>query len=281
MANDFFTSKYGNYRSLPWWRKRGAGPVVDALYDVRLGMNKSYRELEKGMAQQPALRVLITGVEVPSRASDMDRVMADMASAKHQVVRKKAELHKGKGKFQNINLGLAGLDVNEFDWLLVIDDDVSLPRNFLDKFLYLSESAELKLCQPAHKVHSYISYGVTQRHWNSLVRTTRFVECGPITAFRREMFPLVVPFPELRWAWGNDVAWAELARRHGYRIGIVDGTPIGHLRPVAGSYSGQEARDEGEAYLNSCGVELSRFEALQTEAVFTSLEAAGRGVAQR
>jgi hypothetical protein len=272
MATDFFESQYGNYIDLPFWRRRRAGLVMDSLFGARLAMNGSYRRLAEETASAARLNVLIMGVNVPSRTRDLENVLGAMTSKRHRVVRKMAVLHEGKGKFQNINLGLAEVDVNEFDWMIVTDDDVSLPANFLDNFLFLAEKTELKLCQPSHKFLSYASYAVTQRRWNSLVRVTHFVECGPITAFRREMFPLVLPFPELRWAWGNDLSWADSAMHHGYRIGIIDGTPIGHLRPVAESYDNRAARLEADAYLRKMDVKLSRFDALQTEAVYTTLD---------
>jgi hypothetical protein len=272
MGTDFFKSQYGNYVDLPFWRRRRAGRVADAVFDARLAMNGTYRRLAGDARNAPRLNVFVTGVNVPARSRDLQNVLESMSSERHRVISKMAVLHEGKGKYQNINLELAGVDLDEFDWLIVTDDDVSLPANFLDTFLYLAEKTNLKICQPAHRFYSYQSYAVTQRGWNSLVRVTHFVEAGPITAFRREMFPFLLPFPELRWAWGNDLWWSEIAERHGYRNGIVDGTPIAHLRPVAESYDNRAARLEADAFLHQVGVEISRFDALQTEAVYTALD---------
>jgi hypothetical protein len=277
MTSDFFESQYGNYMDLPFWRKREMGRFVDPFFSARLAMNRTSRRLAEAMASAPPLNVLITAVKVPARSRDLERLFGSMSSDHHRVEKRIATLHEGKGKFQNINFSLEEVDINRFDWLIVVDDDVAVPANFVDRFLYLAERTELKICQPAHKFHSHQSYAITQRRWNSLVRVTHYVESGPITAFRREMFPYVLPFPELRWAWGEDLAWSEKAMTHGYRIGIIDGTPITHLRPVGGVYSGREARIEAEAFLRNQGIELSRFDALQEEAVYTSLDVpAGR-----
>ena len=272
MTSDFFESQYGNYANLPFWRKRDMGRFVDPFFSVRLAMNRTSRELATVMAGAPPLNVLITAVKVPARARDLERLFRSMSSDHHRVEKKIATLHEGKGKFQNINYALEEVDINQFDWLIVVDDDVALPANFLDRFLYFAEKTELKLCQPAHKFRSYQSYAITQRRWNSLVRVTHYVESGPITAFRREMFPLVLPFPELRWAWGDDLAWSEKAMSHGYRIGIIDGTPISHLRRVGDAYCGHEARKEAVAFLRNHGIKLSRFDALQDEAVYTTFD---------
>ena len=277
MTSDFFESQYGNYADLPFWRKRDMGRFVDPFFSARLAMNRTSRGLATAMAGAPPLNLLIMAVKVPARARDLERLFRSMSSVHHRAEKRIASLHEGKGKFQNINYALDEVDINQFDWLIVVDDDVALPPNFLDRFLYFAEKAELKVCQPAHKFRSYQSYAITQRRWNSLVRVTHYVESGPITAFRREMFPLVLPFPELRWAWGDDLAWSEKAMSHGYRIGIIDGTPVSHLRPVGDAYCGHEARKEAVTFLRNHGIELSRFDALQDEAVYTTFdEPAGR-----
>ena len=46
---------------------------------------------------------------------------------------------------------------------------------------------------------------------------------------------MLLPFPEgLRMGWGLDVHWAAVAREHGWPIGIVDATPIGHTQQPGG-----------------------------------------------
>ena len=37
-----------------------------------------------------------------------------------------------------------------------------------------------------------------------------------------------MPFPPLRMGWGLDSHWAALARENGWRLGVVDATPIRH-----------------------------------------------------
>ncbi len=158
---------------------------------------------------------------------------------------------KDRGKFDNINVALKDFQLEDFDWLIVTDDDVRLPPNFLDDFIYVAEELELKIAQPAHRCRSYVSYPFNHRKWSILGRVTRFVECGPITAFHRDMFKQVVPFPSLRWAWGTDIAWSVVARRARMAIGIVDCTPIEHLKPVAGNYKYAKAVTEAREFLES------------------------------
>ena len=61
---------------------------------------------------------------------------------------------------------------------------------------------------------------------------------------------MLLPFPPLRMGWGLDAHWAALAVTHGWRVGIVDATPIGHVaRPAGDAYSRAEAIDEARAFL--------------------------------
>ena len=156
-----------------------------------------------------------------------------------------------RGKFENLNALLDGVDLAAVDWLLVVDDDVALPRGFLDVLLHVAEAAGLRLAQPAHRLHSHAAWAVTRRRPGVAARRTTFVEIGPVTAFHRETFATLLPFPEgLRMGWGLDVHWAALARERGWPIGVVDATPVGHtLRPAADAYPREAAAAEARAFL--------------------------------
>ena len=139
---------------------------------------------------------------------------------------------------------------DDFDWLIVCDDDVVLPAHFLDRFLTAAQRADLKLAQPAHRLHSHTGWRVTRRKLGATARETTFVEIGPLTAFHRDTFGVLVPFPDLKMGWGLDVHWAALAAQHGWRIGVVDATPILHLNPAAESYPREQAIAEAAAFLD-------------------------------
>ena len=170
------------------------------------------------------------------------------------------------GKFQTLNRMLAEDAPDRADWLLVVDDDVALPSGFLDLFLYAAESTGLRIAQPAHRLYSHAAWDVTRRRALSLVRETTFVEIGPVTAFHRDTFSTLLPFPQLRMGWGLDAHWSAIAREHGWPIGVVDLTPIGHaLRPAGDSYPREEAIAEGRAFLE--GRPYVRREEVRTVAV--------------
>ena len=50
--------------------------------------------------------------------------------------------------------------------------------------------------------------------------------------------------------WGLDAHWSAVARERGWRIGIVDAVPVGHvLRPIASDYPREEAIEEARTFL--------------------------------
>jgi hypothetical protein len=76
------------------------------------------------------------------------------------------------------------------------------------------------------------------------------VEIGPVVAFGAVTFDSLLPFPPLRVGWGLDAHWSAIARERGWRIGVVDATPVRHaLRPIAGAYSRDNALAEARAFL--------------------------------
>lgn len=221
----------------------------DALLDARELLSGRRRRIRRAARDDAPLRVLAVGIERPEVENRMAATRAELARSHHHV-----ELHTAtagdRGKFENLNALLAAHPPRDADWVLVVDDDVDLPRGFLDAFLHLAGGAGLRIAQPAHRLHSHAAWAVTRRHPGNLVRETNFVEIGPVTAFHRDTFAALLPFPDLRMGWGLDAHWSAVARDRGWPIGIVDATPVGHtLRPAADSYPREAAIDEARAFL--------------------------------
>lgn len=122
----------------------------------------------------------------------------------------------------------------------------------------LADASRLSLLQPAHAFDSHASYSLTRRRWGSLVRRTNFVEIGPLTLIKSDIFSKLIPFPDSRWCYGIDLVWSEVLRRDGKQLGIVDGAPVRHLRPVGMSYDMDRAIEEGQNLLRQFDVRTSR-----------------------
>jgi hypothetical protein len=199
--------------------------------------------------EPPRRAVLVIGVQRAEHDELSRKIRSELESSRHDVAMY-WQAPRGRGKFENLNRLLAQHGADDRDWLLVVDDDVELPRGFLDRFLFLCERFSLQLAQPAHCLDSHAAWPLTRRHPRSVVRETRFVEIGPVTAFARSTFPVLLPFPELRMGWGLDAHWAALAAEHGWRCGVVDAVAIHHRAAAAAeAYPREAAVAEARAFL--------------------------------
>jgi len=197
----------------------------------------------------PRRRVLVAGVTRPELAREAERVATELGRSRHDVELRLGAGAPGAGKWENLRASLATHSPDGADWLLLVDDDVVLPRGFLDAFLLTAERCGFALAQPAHAFASHAAWPVTRRRPGLLARRTRFVEIGPVTAVRATAFPHLLPLPELHMGWGLDAHWSALAAGAGLALGVVDATPIRHLRPIADAYPRAAAEAEAAAFL--------------------------------
>ena len=222
-----------------------------AVADKGLDLLESRRrqQLQRLAKSAPRRRVLVMTIASQSGATLVEDQRAELLRSRHDVelvVRSAGS----DGKFENLNKLVAELDLSSYDWIIVLDDDVALPKNFLDSFLLSCEEFNFQIAQPAHRLHSHAAWPITRRRRGVRSRRTTFVEIGPLTAFTPLAAQQLIPFPQLRMGWGLDSHWAAIAAQRGWPIGIVDATPVGHtLRPVAADYPRAEAIAEAQQFL--------------------------------
>jgi GT2 family glycosyltransferase len=244
--DDFLSGESGTVGGFGGLRRAAADTTLDALL-LASGRN---RRLDRAARRTPPTRrVLVLGIARLEHRDLALRIQTELRRSRHDVELRTSD-PAGRGKFQNLNLLLEQHPPRDHDWLLVVDDDIELPPHFLDRFLFLAERYSLDLAQPAHRLASHAAWQVTRRRPASVVRDTRFVEIGPLTAFSRSTFSTLLPFPDLRMGWGLDLHWAALARQHSFRCGVVDATPILHsAAPTASAYSREQALSEARSFL--------------------------------
>jgi hypothetical protein len=244
------------------WRstKRRLGELAYGALDTLSGTRRRAARLARSTT--PQREVLVIGVyrpgsllaeALPALMSERHRVRialgstgpADEPLREHTV----AENLAG-GKFENLNRLLDAAGTETPDWTIAIDDDVRVPRAFLDRFVGVCEAFELDLAQPAQTLRSHSAWKVTRRRPATLLRETRFVEIGPVTAFGRAAAAELLPFPELRYGWGLDLHWAAVAAERGWRLGVVDALPVRHeFGVVAAAYAREDAVEEAASFL--------------------------------
>ncbi len=245
-SDDFLSGTSGQV-----WGKRGTSRalVTDALLDASALARLEPWRLPLAARAAPRRRVLALGIE----RSDMPNLLSHARSEllrSHHDVDFAGTVAGSRGKFENLDALLAGRPAAGHDWLVVIDDDVVLPAGFLDAFIFLAERFDLTIAQPAHRRRSHAAWAVTRRQFRSVVRETAFVEIGPVFAFQARAFDTLLPFPPLRVGWGLDAHWSAVAREHGWRLGVIDATPIRHgLRRIAVSYDRDAAVAEARDFL--------------------------------
>ena len=244
-------------------RRRAARTLADRALDLAQRARGSGRALDRLAERRPPRDVLVLGVYRPERDL-LEAAIAELHHSRHRVRALLGSLGRARaplaretvatslagGKFENLNAILATARPAPADWTLVVDDDVVLASRFLDRFVALCEQFDLALAQPAQTLMSHAAWPITRRRAGSLLRETRFVEIGPVTAFRRDAAAELLPFPDLRFGWGLELHWAALAGERGWRLGIVDALPVRHeLAPVASDYSHADAVAEGRRFL--------------------------------
>ena len=237
--------------------------AADALLDGWARLRGARRRLDALVRETPRRRVLALCPYRPDSAR-VDEAAAELAASGHEVrlafgstgdprpALAGATVASGLmgGKFQNLNAILGAAGRRDEDWTLLVDDDVRLPPGFVDRLVAACERFRLELAQPALTLASHGAWRVTRRRVGSLVRETRFVEIGPVTALTRQAADELMPFPDLRFGWGLDLHWAALAGRRGWRLGVVDALPVRHeTAGVASAYPHGDAVAEAQQFL--------------------------------
>ncbi len=258
-------------------KKRLLAGAYDALLDLGLAFKTGSAGLDQAAGSHPAGRIQVLGVYNPEGDCLLPEAAVELERSHHRVDIKLGSLGRVRpeldrftvadslsgGKFENLNTLLDLVSIAEADWILIIDDDVALPSRFLDRFIFLIEKYNLMLAQPAQSRTSHAAWDICRRQPRTVLRETRFVEIGPVTAIHRDAVGAFMPFPPLKMGWGLDLHWSAVAEEHGWRMGVVDATPIEHsLRRPASDYSRAQATDEARDFLSN-NVHIDREQATE------------------
>ena len=193
--------------------------------------------------------MLVLSVVRPENARAAAEIGHELGTSHHDALLRIVAPAEGAGKWANLNAALAAHPPRGFQWLLIIDDDVELPHDFLDVFISLAERHGFRLAQPAHAFASHAAWEVTRRRPGLTARRTRFVEIGPVTAIRADAFDAAAPVPRPPDGLGSRRALGGAGRAARWKLGVIDAVPIRHTRPVAASYPRDAAMAEADRFL--------------------------------
>jgi hypothetical protein len=207
-----------------------------------------------GQAVHPLYRVLVAGIYLADKDNLAPQITREFSnSTKWKVEQRWVSLGKGDPnanmaaftvekvestvpKFLLLNQLLKTVDLSDFEYVIVSDDDILLPGGFLDAYLALVSRHKFALAQPARTHDSYIDHRFVEQLDGIDARWTRFVEIGPLFSLHRTAFEYFLPFDEVSpMGWGSDFVWPVVAEKNNLKIGIVDSIPIAHSfrQPVA------------------------------------------------
>ncbi len=241
--NDFLSGRSGHVAG----KKGQLLLVADRLLDLVRAPITAVEQLRA--RRVPRRRILALAIARDPAA--FAPIAADLQSGRHSIELDLQPIDE-RGKFERLSAMLQAHDLTAYDHVLLVDDDVELPRGFTDRLVWAVERAGLVLAQPAHRRHSHAAWPVTRRHLLHAARRTHFVEIGPVTLLRGPALEQLVPFPDdLTMGWGLDVHWGAIARERGWPIGVVDSTPLLHLNPVAGGYGREPVVEAARTFLAS------------------------------
>jgi hypothetical protein len=272
-------------------RARLRARVADVLDDVAAAARRQGARIDSAVdddrdSREEADEVLALGVYAPDHAGAMARSVSELRAGRRPLRVALAALgpvaealgeetllsdRAGQGKFENLNALLEQAPAAEARWVVVLDDDVELPRRFSDRFLGVAERLGFDLAQPALRHTSHAAWSHLRRARGTVARQTKMVEIGPVTAFGPAAAAELLPFPPLRMGWGLDSHWGALAAERGWRLGVVDATPIRHeSRETASAYDRTAAIEELRRYLRD-KPHLDRAEAARVLARYRSI----------
>ena len=222
-------------------------------------------------APQGRPRVLVVGVYLTEKRNLVSHLVARFAASAHCEVTQRwvaigprsadaavaAVTVEAVGapvpKFELINRHLGPEDVAAFDYIMVCDDDVSVPRDFVDRFIGWQQRCGFALAQPARTWNSFVDHRFVRQSLLCRARETRFVEIGPVFCLERSLARLALPFDMTSaMGYGYDLVWPVLAGQRGLTLGIVDDAAVEHaIRDQAAQYAkGPQMQAMGK-YLSS------------------------------
>jgi hypothetical protein len=208
---------------------------------------RKHRELSAHITPQSHPKLLVLGVYMGDRDNLVDHLVPTLAASRHCQITQRwiaigsaseqsevravtlDEVHERTPKFTLINRMISQADIAEHDYIMVCDDDVTLPPDFTDRFIGWQQHCDFALAQPARTWNSFVDHSFVRRSLWCKARETRFVEIGPVFCMSRAMAKLIVPFDETSaMGWGYDLVWPVIAKQHGLKLGIVDDAAIEH-----------------------------------------------------
>lgn len=162
-------------------------------------------------------------------------------------------IFKRKGlKFDNFYHFIKHNNISQYEAIWVVDDDIIIDTSSINKMFTLFSRYNLWLAQPSFINGGRISWNITQKHPDCILRFTNFVENG-VTVYSSKILPqLMETFKDARTGFGVDLIWPKLLGYPKNKIAIIDAISCSHPK---GNHSSLDKVVPREQHLTQ-GVEL-------------------------
>ena len=214
--------------------------------------------------------VLVVGAYLLNRPNNIEHIVHNLHNSQNwNVVQKWVALGEGDipkalshltalqqkdfvPKFILMNRLMHDEVLKRYEFVVVCDDDITLPDGFLDTYLGLQNRFDFSLAQPARTHTSYIDHQFVGQLLGIKGRWTRFVEIGPLFSMRQDIFQEFIPFDEESpMGWGYDFVWPCIIEKIGCRMGIIDATPVEHsMRKPVDNYEYDDSVQTMEKFIS-------------------------------
>jgi hypothetical protein len=152
----------------------------------------------------------------------------------------------------------------QYDFIWLPDDDILASQDTISEMFDAARALRFQLFAPGLHEASHYAHYTTMRNQSFFARRVGFVEIM-VPGFSRTALERLLPTLDLSttgWGWGLDSVWPKLLD---YRdVGIIDGVPVLHTRPV-GQFRdadlGRRVNEESDRILASqeCGQRMVTF----------------------
>jgi len=163
---------------------------------------------------------------------------------------------KRKGlKFDNFYHYLKHNEISQYESIWVVDDDIVIDTTSINKMFFLFSKYKLWLAQPSFIDGSSISWDITKKNPDRILRFTNFAENG-VAIFSKHILPkLDETFKDARTGFGIDLIWPYLLGYPKNKIAIIDAVSCSHPK---GNESSLDKVIPRELHLTQ-GVELLKY----------------------
>lgn len=157
-----------------------------------------------------------------------------------------------------------GDTIHDYERICLPDDDLFIRAESVNRMFKIAHKHNFDICQPALTKDSYFSHRITLKIPLIECHFTNFVEVMAPIFKTPILLNYLDTFRSAKTGWGLDVLWQHDAQQLGYKMGIIDSTPITHTRPINAPLKSSTSKTREGIYKHA-GDPLAEMDALMSQ----------------